>query len=157
MKIHNVVSIFLLSMIYYRSEEIIHLAQHQKNIFSDDFLLVKQIKRVCDEAQSTNILKVWIILNGWGLRLLSVVVEMLEILLYCIDWLVSFIDPLIMLRWIYVRWESVREVSRNVIRCMLSEEALQKFLNEIPAEDRHETRPVVNLDQNSFEGLILTH
>lgn len=62
-----------------------------------------------------------------------------------------------MLRWIYVRWESVREVSRNVIRCVLSEEALQKLLYKIPAEDRHETRPVVNFDQNSFEGLILTH
>lgn len=89
--------------------------------------------------------------------MLSVVVKMLEILLYSINWLVSLIDSLIMLRWIYVWWESVREVSRNVTRCVLSEKALQKFLYEVPAENWHETWSVVNLNQNSFKGLILTH
>lgn len=91
-------------------------------------------------------LKAWIILNSRSLRLLPVVVEVFEVLLYSVNRLVGLVDSLIMLRWIDVRWKRVCEISWNVQRRMLSEEALHEFLDEIPAENWHQTRTIVHLD-----------
>lgn len=63
-------------------------------------------------------------LHVGGLHLLPVVIEMFQILLYRVDRLVGVVNPLIMLVWVDVRGKCVGEVSWDVGRCVLAEEAL---------------------------------
>lgn len=110
-----------------------------------------------------NSIKLLELLMGWELlcrrclRLLPVVVEVFQVLLHSVDGLVSVVDPLVVLVGVDVRWERVGEVRGNVARCVLAEKALQKLFDEVPAENGHQARPVVDLDEDSFEVLVLTH
>lgn len=92
-----------------------------------------------------------------NLWLLSVIVEVLKILLYCVYWLVCVVHPLIMLIRIDVGRKGIGKVGRNIRRRILSEESLKKLFDKIPTKNRDKTWPVVNFDEDSLEVLILTH
>jgi hypothetical protein len=84
-------------------------------------------------------------------------VEDLNVLRHCVDGLVDVVDSLVMLIGIDVCWNRVCEVGGNVHRRILTEKALEEFLDEVPAKSRHQAWTVVDFDQDAFEVLVLAH
>lgn len=89
--------------------------------------------------------------------LLSIAVEVFEILLHRVDGLVGVVEFLIMLIWIDVRRQWVCEICWNDRGCVLSKESLKELFDQIPAETRNKTRSIVDFNQNALKVLVLTH